>query len=258
MKTIAEELEDNSKLLLTEEVDLNWTTKLNYSDDEATAVCENLFDEYEQLDGYTEKEAKHLATMIESLFIEKSENYWACKARLNALASRLHKKEKVVSSDDGISSYPVPLEKLPDHLYGIDSTHALFDVGRVAREWMINQLRKEGQLTFKDESAVLNAVERVLASFNQLWKDFTSIQSYDEWQSVMTQLGLATFYQTKAIYEHFKASQPWNSLTLYQQSLKDELVKSYFMNSDEITTHSTETSSFMDGLYPTDWLKIQR
>lgn len=257
MKTVGEEIQNNPELLLNEEVDLNWTTSMNYSDEAATEYCESLCDEYEQLDVYTEKEAEHLSKMIDSLFLEKKENYWACKARFNALASRLPKKTST-SKKEVTSQYPITLEQLPDHLYSMDSTHDLFNVGRVAREWMMDQLRDDGQVTFPDESAVLKAVAYVLASYEKLWSNFTSIQSYDEWQSIMTELGLETSHQTPSLYEHFIVGQPWNSLTTYQSSLKNELLERHFKNSEEITTHSIPTNSFMKGLYPSQWLKIKQ
>lgn len=255
MKTIGEEVKDNPELLLNEEVDLNWTATIIYSDEAANKYCEDLCDQYEQLNVYTEKEAKHLTNTIESLFLKKTENYWVCKARSNALASRLPKKETTPKAEVP-STYPIPLEELPDHLYSIDSTHALFDVGRVAREWMMDYLRYNEQLSFNDESAVLTAVESALITYEALWSKFTSSLSYDKWQEVMSELGVEERLQNKSNYEHFKTGHPWNSLTTYQQSFKNYLLENQFKNGEEITTHSIPTHSFMKGLYPIGWLKI--
>ena len=231
---------------------INWTFTERSSDEFAVNQFKTLLTVVEQKAVITQSDVESLQKHLNELFIEKTDGYWYCQARLNLLEKKIEKPilEQVENHQEIV--YPISLSFFDEAAFEIEVTHAYNESNYVTKEWMREWLEKNAFVEFQSSEDVLLAMNEAVQAFQSFWDKFQGINKQDEWQSLMAnELGIESkYFPLDHYFEIYKNREKWDSLLQYQNALK---------TIDFVSTSEQEIyvpkNFFAKGLLKTEWLK---
>lgn len=233
---------------------INWTFTERSSDEYTVNQFKTLLTVVEQKAVITQSDVENLQKKLKELFIERTDGYWYCQARINLLEKKIEKPivDQVVENLQGIV-YPISLSLFDEAAFEIEVTHAYNESNYVTKEWMREWLEKNNFIKFQLPEDVLRAMNEAVQAFHSFWDKFQGINNQAEWKSLMeNELGIESkYFPLDHYFEIYKNRDKWDSLLQYQNALK----AIDFVSTSEQEIYVPK-NFFAKGLLKTEWLKF--